>query len=543
MKFFRNKSTTTIIDDASDASLVIASLGGDRNAFGSIVTRYQRLLCSVAYSSLGNISESEDVAQEAFLEAWKKLDSLKEPEKLKAWLCGILRFKISRFRRKEAREPLRDAAELQEASALRSEDAGVEDLAIKEEEQALLWQALEKVPETYREPLILYYREHQSVEHVAYELDLTEDAVRQRLSRGRKVLQESMMRFVEGALAKSSPGSVFTAGVLAAMVSLAPPAKAAAVGGTAVQVGSWFKWATLAAFLATFSGVVSSAFALRAHFDQSRTKRERRYVVQVVALFFGLAIVLIAGIFGLRHLVMNGSLDAGYGMFAAQSLAIGFLLSYLFLCYRILKKVPELRAAERIRRPDLFADPGDEPDAKRRDYISAWSLFGVPLIHIKFGMAEKDEGPAVAWVAGGSRAYGLLFAWGGFAVAPVSVGIVSVGILSVGAVGIGIVGMGSVGVGLIGMGAVAFGYKAYSSLSSMGWESAFSPAFSIAREGAIGPIAQANEVNNELAAAITNLPMVGDIHGIVLAVTAVLVIVPAALYSNSVRRRMRKDKS
>jgi DNA-directed RNA polymerase specialized sigma24 family protein len=75
-------------EELSDAELVIASLGGDREAFGKIVTRYQRLICSLAYSSLGSLSESEDVAQEAFIEAWKKLGNLREPEKLKSWLCG-----------------------------------------------------------------------------------------------------------------------------------------------------------------------------------------------------------------------------------------------------------------------------------------------------------------------------------------------------------------------------------------------------------------------------------------------------------------------
>jgi hypothetical protein len=114
---------------------------------------------------------------------------------------------------------------------------------MKEEEQTLLWQTLEAVPETYRETLILYYREHRSVEQVASELDLSEDAVKQRLSRGRKLLQEKMMKFVEGALERSAPGQVFTAGVLAAMATVAPPAKAAAAGMTAAKVGSAFKWA------------------------------------------------------------------------------------------------------------------------------------------------------------------------------------------------------------------------------------------------------------------------------------------------------------
>ena len=160
MKIDKNSAA---LEGLGDASLVSACLEGDRQAFGGIVSRYQRLLCSLAYSSLGNLGDSEDVAQEAFVEAWKKLGSLREPEKLKSWLCGILRFKVSHHRRKEARQPIRHAAELHEVNVMESNDESIEKDAMKQEEQALLWQALETVPETYRETLIFYYREHRSV--------------------------------------------------------------------------------------------------------------------------------------------------------------------------------------------------------------------------------------------------------------------------------------------------------------------------------------------------------------------------------------------
>ena len=55
----------------SDASLVAESLAGNREAFGQIVARYQALICSLAYSGTGNLSQSEDVAQETFIAAWK----------------------------------------------------------------------------------------------------------------------------------------------------------------------------------------------------------------------------------------------------------------------------------------------------------------------------------------------------------------------------------------------------------------------------------------------------------------------------------------
>ena len=109
MRLFKSRNK---IAAESDAALVAASLAGDREAFGQIVSRYQSLLCSLAYSSIGDLSHSEDIAQEVFVEAWKKLDTLLEPAKVKAWLVGILRFKISHFHRKETRQPVKHADQL-----------------------------------------------------------------------------------------------------------------------------------------------------------------------------------------------------------------------------------------------------------------------------------------------------------------------------------------------------------------------------------------------------------------------------------------------
>src|ERR1700677_624025 len=82
---------TTLSVKVSDATLVAHSLRGDRDAFGQIVARYQALVCSLAYSSTGSLTQSEDLAQETFVAAWKQLSGLREPAKLRSWLCGIVR--------------------------------------------------------------------------------------------------------------------------------------------------------------------------------------------------------------------------------------------------------------------------------------------------------------------------------------------------------------------------------------------------------------------------------------------------------------------
>lgn len=530
------------VEGRSDAELVAVCLAGDRTAFGEIVGRYQRLLCSLAYSRLGNIGDSEDVAQEAFVEGWKRLATLKEPEKLKSWLCGILKFKISRKRRSESRRPSGYSEALEEAGELVATDQTVEESAMKDEEQELLWTALEKVPEIYREPLVLYYREHRSVEHVAYELDLTESAVKQRLARGRKMLKERMMGFVEEALARSTPGRVFTVSVLAALPNLAvPTAKAAGLGAVAAKASSSAKAVGLIAFLASISGFISGFFALRMNLDQARTPVERRAVVKTTIIFITVPMAIVAGLL----LMIWGAVAmeesrVGFAI-ASQVLVFCFVLLFPLLTARLLNAQARLRSRERAANPDLFSEDEAEAAAKK-EYRSKATLFGVPLVHVKFAMAEEGEPPVFAWIALGDKAYGLLFALGGFAAAPVSVGIVTAGLVTCSVVGIGLFGIGTVGIGILALGAMAIGVHAYGSLSAVGWEAATGGGFAIAREGAIGPIAFADQVNNEQAAEIINLATVQQNQAWVLGAVAFLTIVPMFFWAKAVRNRFRKGK-
>jgi RNA polymerase sigma factor (sigma-70 family) len=224
--------------ELSDADLVAESLSGDRDAFGRIVERYQTLISSLAYCATGNVSRSEDLAQETFVSAWKQLAELREPAKLRPWLCSIARFLISKEFRRQGREPDHAAESLEAVDEWVSPEPLPPEQVISDEEKAILWRSLERIPEIYREPLVLFYREHQSIEAVAQDLGLSEDAVKQRLSRGRKLLQEQFLAFVAGALKQTRPGKTFTLGVIAALPLLATTAKAATAGTTLAQHGS-----------------------------------------------------------------------------------------------------------------------------------------------------------------------------------------------------------------------------------------------------------------------------------------------------------------
>jgi RNA polymerase sigma factor (sigma-70 family) len=247
------EETMTAAEYKTDAELVSRTLAGDRDAFNQIVSRYQILICSLAYSRIGHLGQSEDVAQETFITAWKHLRLLRQPEKLRGWLCGIVRNRTKKCLEHEGRQPWHDSEPLEAVAELSGNEALPSEQTVTREEEAILWRALGRLPELYREPLILYYREHRSIEHVAVELELSEDAAKQRLSRGRKLVQEEVESFVENTLRRTTPTPAFSSAVLAAL-PLAGGSAATAGAGVAGK-GTIATKGLLAACLLPFIGV------------------------------------------------------------------------------------------------------------------------------------------------------------------------------------------------------------------------------------------------------------------------------------------------
>jgi RNA polymerase sigma factor (sigma-70 family) len=529
------------VNKTDDVNLVLTSLGGDRESFCEIVARYQNLLCSLAFASIGDIKQSEDLAQEVFIEAWQKLDTLREPEKLKSWLCGILRFKISRHLRKEKNQPAKGAEDIDEQILTDFANPSLENAAIDRQQQALLWNTLSNIDITYREPLILFYRQQQSVERVADELDLTIDTAKQRLSRGRKLLKEAMLGFVGNTLDKSKPGVAFTVGVAAMLNDITKSAAAATLGVSSLKTTSVFKFATLITALASFSGLISLFFGFKASLYQSRTENERRLTYKVVGLYISFTIIWVVSMYGLKYTAINDPSSALFYALTAHAFVFMFVLSYFWLTFTALSQIRNLRAQERIFQPEAFTREIDQRNARAREYKSALRLFGIPLIHFQFGTPELGEPAAIGWISGGSKAYGVIFAWGLIAAAPISVGVISIGIFTIGAVGIGLFSLGAVAIGIFAFGASAIGYKAYAALSSLGWESAFSDGFSIAKDAAVGIFGYANEINNEIAYEISNMSLFNQSYQWILSAMTLFVIVPAYLHFKSVRKRMKKD--
>ena len=203
----------------SDNELVQASLRGEHEAFGDLVARYQDVVCAVSYSSTGDRGLSEDVAQETFIAAWSQLDRLRDAVRLRPWLCGIARNLARNARKRTWREQVTEIGEPP------ASDASPFDDAARGEVEQVVRAALEKVPPRYREILVLYYRENQPIREIADTIGISEAAVMQRLTRGRRYLAQSVEALVERSLRGERRHRDLVAAVLASIAALAIPSR------------------------------------------------------------------------------------------------------------------------------------------------------------------------------------------------------------------------------------------------------------------------------------------------------------------------------
>jgi RNA polymerase sigma factor (sigma-70 family) len=235
---------TTTDEMTTDVELVERCRRRDADAFGALVTRHQQLVFGVALARCQDRALAEDVAQEAFVAAWRDLDRLRDGSRIGSWVAGIAR--------NLAANAVRTAARRERAIAEPSPDVPTpEDAALEREDRELLHRALAEIPETHRETLVLFYLQGQSIAEIASALEINEDLVKQRLSRARRAVRESVAERVESVLTRTRLRPAFRAGVVAAL-STAGTRKAAA--GKAIAVMSANKILVTTAAVAVVAG-------------------------------------------------------------------------------------------------------------------------------------------------------------------------------------------------------------------------------------------------------------------------------------------------
>jgi RNA polymerase sigma-70 factor (ECF subfamily) len=170
---------------ADDAALVRETLATGRpDAFAGLVRRYERLVAALVARAPGARRETDDLVQDVFLEAYRRLATLADPRRFKGWIAEVALSRARTFGRRRRVE----AAALPRLArpGAAPADARVE----REDERRALLAALRELPEEMQAVITLRYLEGRPAAEIADALGTTPEAVRMRLSRALARLRE-----------------------------------------------------------------------------------------------------------------------------------------------------------------------------------------------------------------------------------------------------------------------------------------------------------------------------------------------------------------
>ena len=320
--------------DSSLSGLVKEFQAGSCEAFAELVGRYQNLATSIAFANSGDLQRSEDIAQQAFLVAWQKQSELVDPDRFAGWIRGIVTNVARNERRIKENRVQKAAVELTDNHAPAT-NATPQNRASRKEQNELLWNSLNQIPLEYREPLVLFYREDLSVAAVAEQLELSQDAVKQRLSRGRKMLKQEIETMVEDFLVDSKPAGNFTAGVIAALPAVSATAKAAAIKTAAATVGkaglgkaagAAAFWGTAGGTLGALGGLFGAWWGIRNEINRATSEEEAK---ELERLFRTTALLMLAMLLGTSAVIQLPAAWQTVGVVAVQAAFVGTLMMSL----------------------------------------------------------------------------------------------------------------------------------------------------------------------------------------------------------------------
>lgn len=174
---------------ASDIEIVNRCLAGDVNAFEVLIERYKKAIYNTAFRMMGNREEAEDVSQEAFIRIYNSLSKYNPEYKFMTWAMKITTNLCldSLRKRKGETVPIDEGFEIKDGKDTPEEEY------IKKENQKLVQDAIMKLPEKYREFLILFHLRNLSYQEI---MDVTGDSltiVKNRLYRARQMLKEELI--------------------------------------------------------------------------------------------------------------------------------------------------------------------------------------------------------------------------------------------------------------------------------------------------------------------------------------------------------------
>lgn len=170
----------------TDADIIRLTLSGNRYIFEVLLKRYARLAYAVAYARLGNHEDVQDAVQEAWIQAFQTLHSLRQPEKFRSWFSAIVRNVSINTAKKRWRQQAQDTSKEPDMYDVR-------DTIEEADMQRALWSHIITLTPDHREVLTLHYYAGMTTEEIAGMIGESRETVKKRLQRARADLNEQMM--------------------------------------------------------------------------------------------------------------------------------------------------------------------------------------------------------------------------------------------------------------------------------------------------------------------------------------------------------------
>ena len=177
----------------TDDELIGRVRRGETRLFAELVHRYQDPVYGMAVRFIRSPAEAEDLAQEAFLRAFRGLEGFKGDSRFSTWLYRITWNLCADWLRRN-RKPGRAPLAIDDAADVADGTVDIEEGYLAAEERQEVRRALDRLDEKYRSVLMLLYYQKLSYDQIADVLDVPLKTVETRLYRARKLLGESLRR-------------------------------------------------------------------------------------------------------------------------------------------------------------------------------------------------------------------------------------------------------------------------------------------------------------------------------------------------------------
>lgn len=187
----------------TDQRLVERVQQGDKRAFDLLVKKYQHKIIALVGRYVQDHHEMQDVAQEAFIKAYRALGSFRAESAFYTWLYRIAintakNHLVSRSRRPPGTDVDVDEAEIFSASPQMKDSAAPEDHLMRDELEECIFNAINNLPEDLKAAISLREFDGMSYEEIAEVMQCPVGTVRSRIFRAREAIDKAMLALVKG---------------------------------------------------------------------------------------------------------------------------------------------------------------------------------------------------------------------------------------------------------------------------------------------------------------------------------------------------------